>query len=128
MSLSELKGAVLAYSARNPLFSVLLPFSKLLVLIYSVYLLLNNILFLSPITSVITWISPLLYIAYIIGLVLCFAKNEMLIISIAFWLRAIDDLLFIIQYTVNVNSIVGIILYAALGWLTFKTTYINNNQ
>lgn len=125
MSLSELQEAVYKYSTKNPCFLVLLQSSKILVFTYPIYLLLCRFSFLHPITSIIGWISPILYVLYLIGLILCFAKKDTMSVAIALWLKAALNLIYLIQFSISIDDIVGLILYAVLGWLAFNVNKRN---
>ena len=128
MNLSELQDAVYSYVVRNPFFAMLIQFSKILVLLYPIYMVLCKISFLNELTIVIGYISVILYMGYIIGIILCFAKKDMLYISSALLLRAIVRLISIIQFSFSLNNVIGMVLYAMLAWMAFNNKDLKNTE
>lgn len=106
---------------------VLLQLSKVLTLVYPIYLILWNFSFLNSLMGVIGIFGVILYVAYIAGLITSFAKNDTLIICIAFALRSIDDILSLIMYSFSVSTLLYAILYAILAVLAlYKSNSVNN--
>ena len=123
MNLSNLQNAVYKYIQENPLLLALLRFSKVLVLLYPMYSILNHIFFnmpvLSSVFSIIGNISAVYYALYLIGLLLCFAKREMIFIAIAFWIQAVLQALDLINI-ISLFRILWIAFYGILGFLAFR--------
>lgn len=107
------------YLKSKSVFLILLQISAVLLLVYPVYLLLTRISFLDGFINIIRCISPIFYFAYFLGLILCFAKNEMLLISIAFAIRALIEIVDIFLYSFGISSVISIAIYIALTGLTF---------
>lgn len=100
----------------------LMQISKILILVYPIYLILWNFNFLDSVTSIIGTFSAVLYAAYIIGLLTSFAKNDMTMICVAFALKAVDDMLSLIIYSFSIGTLLYTFLYAALAvWAWYKS-------
>ena len=101
---------------------VLLPISKILLLVYPIYLLLRNFSFLDPVTNIIAVISSILYVAYIIGLLINFAEDNMIMVAVAFALRTLSYIVGIVMHSFSINSVIYIVLYASLAsWALYKS-------
>ena len=123
MQLSEVQKSLMNYVKGNSISVLLMQFSKILVLIYPIYRIIGNFGFLSFITGIIGMFSAVLYLGYMIGLIISFAKNDMLSIGIAFGLIAIDYLIGMIMYSFSVGTILWLSLYVGLAALTlYKST------
>lgn len=114
MKLLDVQRTMDSYFKGNRTVVVLRQFANVLALIYPIYLILTRISFLNVFTGVLGNISVILYFAYLIGLILCFAKNDMLTVTIAFGLKAILEIIDLFVFSINLNSILSIIAYAAV--------------
>ena len=125
MRLSEVQKTLDKYFRGNNVTVLLMQFSKILALIYPIYLILTRISFLHFVTGILGTVSIVFYFAYFIGLVMSFAKNDMLTITIAFGLNVILEVIDLFVFSIGINSILSIIAYAMLTLLTFN--YHKNN-
>ena len=119
MELTTVQKTLLEYLKGNHFFSMLLPFSAVITLVYCIYNVLSNITFLTFVSKFYA-ISGILFIAYAIGLIISFAKNDMLIIMIAFALMALSNVLefFVFGNIVpRISSIIDVIIYGALAYM-----------
>lgn len=114
MQLAEVQTSLEKYVKSNSIGILLMQFSKILIFAYPIYILANKFSFLWFLTKIFGIISPLLYLGYMVGLIIGFAKNDMLSIGIAFGLKAVGYLISIIKYSLSWNSVLWIILYGAL--------------
>ena len=106
---------------------VLLQLSKILALVYPIYLILCNFNFLNPVMGIIRIFAAVLYFAYVAGLITSFAKNDMIIVSAAFGLKAIDYIIGLIMYSFNITTLSYAVLYVILAvWALYKTNSVNN--
>ena len=119
MRLLDVQQMLYKYLKSKSVFLILLQISAVLLLVYPVYLLLTRISFLDGFINIIRCISPIFYFAYFLGLILCFAKNEMLLISIVFAIRALIEIVDIFLYYFGISSVISIAIYIALTGLTF---------
>lgn len=123
MNYKELQKDLMDCVKNNSIGVLLMQFSKILVLIYPIYRIIGNFSFLSFITGIIGMFSAVLYLGYMIGLIISFAKNDMLSIGIAFGLIAVDYLIGMIMYSFSVGTILWLALYGGLAALTlYKST------
>ena len=120
MQLSEVQKTLDKYFKGNNIAVLLMQFSNILTLIYPIYLILTRISFLNFITGILGTVSIVFYFAYFIGLVMCFAKNDMLTITIAFGLNAILEVVDLFVFSISINSILSIIAYAILTIVTYN--------
>lgn len=125
MHLSEVQKSLMNYMKGNSISVLLMQFSKILVLIYPIYCIIGNLGFLSFLTGIIGMFSAILYLGYVIGLIISFAKNDMLSIGIAFGLVAIDYLIRMIMYSFSVSTILWFALYGGLAALSFYKSTIS---
>ena len=119
MRLLDVQQMLYAYLKNKSVFLILLQISAVLLMVYPIYLLLTRISFLDGFISIIRCISPIFYCAYFLGLILCFAKNEMLLISAAFAIRALIVIIDIFMYSFGISSVINIAIYIALAGFTF---------
>lgn len=123
MKLLDVQRTIDNYFKGNRIIVVLRQFANVLALIYPIYLILTRISFLHGFTGVLGNLSIIFYFAYFIGLFLCFAKNDMLTITIAFGLKTILEIIDLFIFSISLNSILSIIAYAAI---TVLALYYNN--
>lgn len=120
MRLLDVQRAINEYFKGNAISIMLMRFTTILTLVYPIYLLLTRISFLHIITGIVSWFSILLYFAYIIGLILCFAKNDFKIITVAFAIRTLIEVVDVFMFLFNINAILSIIIYGFLTFLAFN--------
>lgn len=119
MSLENLQNTMLNYLCENKLFNKLIPLSGLATVIYGIYSVLYNINFLHTIVGLFLPISGIIYLISILGLIISFAKNDMLPIMTLFLLLGISKLItvagtIINGYTVfrlSVQAIIYVLIY-----------------
>lgn len=90
--------------------SLLLKFSSAMAVIYPVYLIVSRFSFLDFAWKYIWMISAVMYIAYFAGMNLCFARNNLILLDIAYSCMAVNYMLGL-QYGVKLNRIVYIAFY-----------------
>lgn len=120
MNLSDVQRTLYEYLKQKNIFLILLQFSIVLVLLYPVYILLTRISFLDGIMRIIGYISPILYFSYFLGLILCFAKNEMSYISIAFGVKVLVEIVDMFIFSFNISSIISLVIYSLLTLFAFR--------
>jgi hypothetical protein len=117
MKLSDVQKVLNDYFKSKDIMLIGLQISRILVLIYPIYLLLCQFTVLSVIVGIV---GPILYFIYIMGLVLSFSKNDMLALGVAFGLRACSNLFSIIMYSFNTSFLLNIAVYAILAILSWN--------
>lgn len=125
MKLSDIQRTMDSYFKGHGIVVVLRQFANVLALIYPIYLILTRISFLDVFTGVLGNISIIFYFAYFIGLILCFAKNDMMTVTIAFGLRTILEIIDLFVFSINLNSILSIVAYAVITVLALYYNKIN---
>lgn len=126
MRLIELQKTMESFFKGNNITVVLMQFSNVLALFYPIYLILTRLDFLDFFTGILGMVSIIFYFAYFIGLVLSFAKNDMLTVTIAFGLKTALEIIDLFIFSIGVNSIISIVAYAAITLLSFN--YYKNNR
>lgn len=119
MNLSKLQNTVYECVMNQPLLILFMKYSRVLALIYPVYLVLNRIPYLNPVISIIAYVGAILYGLYLIGILLCFAKREMIYVVIAFACRTLAYIISLVHYF-SISSILCLALYAALTVLSYR--------
>lgn len=118
MTLDTLQKTLYDYLCENKLFSKLIPFSGIATIIYGVYFVLNYVPFLSSIIGVFQYIAGILYFLSILGLIISFAKNNMMPIVVLFALmgigRIIDVIMLLGNGYIRASFIVSPIVYAII--------------
>ena len=127
MRLSEVQGTMDRYFRGNNVTVLLMQFSNILALIYPIYLILTRFNFLDFITGIFGTVSIIFYFAYFIGLILCFAKNDMLTVTIAFGLKAALEIIDLFVFSIGINSILSIVAYIAITIASFNYYKSNSN-
>ncbi len=134
--MQTIQNALLDYFRNNKYLSSLLKVSSAMAVIYPVYLIVSRISFLDFAWKYIGIISAIMYIAYFAGTVLCFAKNKLIPLDIAYSCMTINYILGL-QYGVSLNRIVYIVFYAFIAgicivatknssqWVQFKVSTFN---
>lgn len=125
MKLSDIQRTMDSYFKGHGIVVVLRQFANVLALIYPIYLILTRISFLDVFTGVLGNISIIFYFAYFIGIILCFAKNDMMTVTIAFGLRTILEIIDLFVFSINLNSILSIVAYAVITVLALYYNKIN---
>lgn len=119
MSLDNLQNATLNYVSQSKLFITFIPYSKIITLIYGVYSVIYSLGFLNLIMQYVWCVGGILYFLSIIGLIISFAKNDMLPVIALFVLMAIGDLLSVIgsgMFGVSIQSAVYMVIYIYLAY------------
>lgn len=119
MGLENLQNTMLNYLSENKLFKYIMPFSALSTVIYGIYSVLININFLHTIVGLFLPISGIIYLISILGLIISFAKNDMLPIMALFLLLGISNLITVAGTIINgyavfrltVQTIIYILIY-----------------
>lgn len=125
MNYNEVQKSLINCLKSNSISVLLMQFSKILILIYPIYRIIGNFGFLNFITGIIGMFSAVLYLGYMIGLIISFAKNDMVSIGIAFGLVAVDYLIGMIMYSFSVSTILWLSLYGGLAALSFYKSTIS---
>ena len=126
MYLKRVQSCVYELFKNSSIGIILMQFSKVLVLVYPIYLILWNFSFLNSIMNIIGTLGAVLYATYGIGLLASFAKNDMIMIGIAFLLKAIDDIISLIMYSFSISTLLYTVLYVILAvWALYKSNSMN---
>ncbi|MCD8181228.1 MAG: hypothetical protein LUF26_07115 [Firmicutes bacterium] len=125
MNLSEVQKTLESFFKSKSITLVLMQYSAVLTLVYPVYLIMTRASFLHIITGILSAVSIIFYFAYLFGLILSFAKNDMLTVIIAFALITFIELLDLFLYSISVNAILSFLAYAAVTVMCFY--YYKNN-
>lgn len=128
MGYHELQKDLIRYLRSKPNIWVIAQFSQIMILIYPIYLLLDDFSVLNFVMGAIGTISAVLYVTYIMGLIFSFAKNDMKIIGIAFAVKSLDNLIRIIKYSFRISTILYLILYVALAIAAFYVSTVSNDN
>ncbi len=121
MELNKVQSAMLNYFGTNKWFGLLLPFASVMVLLHGGYSVLIEISFINFIMRFVSNISAVLYVLYVLGCILAFAKNDMKTLVIGFGLEAVGEILNLITYGYKynlLNCIVYIIFYICLTYFS----------
>jgi len=127
----EVQGSISNFLQKNQYTAMVMPFSKIFLFVYPVYLLLAQFSFLTDFTNIIAVVSSILYFAYVLGLIMCVAKGEFQMISAAFAIRALVEIIALFTYSydymtglyitrVIIGAIVDLAVYGGLAYLSFK--------
>ncbi len=125
MRLAEVQKTIERFFKGNNMTVVLMQFSNILALFYPIYLILTRLDFLDFLTGILGMVSVVFYFAYFAGLVLSFAKNDMMTVTVAFGLKTALEIIDLFIFSIGVNSIISIVAYAAITLLSFN--YYKNN-
>lgn len=120
MKLSDVQNTLNEYLKGNAVWAMLMQFAPILTLIRPIYILMTRISFLHIVTGIIGWFSIFLYFAYFIGLILCFAKNDFKIITAAFALKTLTEVVDVFMFSFNINAILSIVIYGFLTFMAFN--------
>lgn len=107
MELSNLQNVMFGYLCQNKLFNKIIPFSSTATIIYGIYSVLYNLPFIYSIPLLykirnFVWVFVgIIYIICILGLIISFAKNDMMPIMILFALLSVSDILKTISSLMN---------------------------
>ena len=127
MRLSEVQETMDKFFKDNSITVVLMQFSKILTLFYPIYLVLSRLSFLNFLTDIIGIVSIVFYFTYLVGLILSFAKNDMFTVAIAFGIKSILNIIDLFVFSVHINSIISIVVYALIAVAAFNC-YKNNTD
>lgn len=134
--MQAIQNALLGYARNNKYLSQLLNFSSAMAVAYPVYLIVSRLSFLDFAWKYIGMISAIMYIAYLAGTALCFARSKLIPLDIAYCCMAINYMLGL-QYGVSLNRIVYIAFYGLIAgicivatknssqWVQFKVSTFN---
>lgn len=111
--MTEVQNALLKYVKSNTYFSVFLKIDFLLAVIYPLYLILNRIPVLDDVWKYVGMVASLFYIMYLTGVIICFAENKWVPLSVALGIRAVNCI-FSLKYGFSFNSLVYIAFYCLL--------------
>ena len=119
--MQQIQKAILDYSLHNRYLSPLVTFSSILALLFPIYAVASRVLFLSFLWKYIGMFSAIMYLAYYAGTILCFAKNQLVPLDIAFCCMTVNSM-FDLQYGVSLNQIAYIAFYAMLAGICIAAT------
>ncbi len=127
MNLSDVQQSLYEYFKQKKIVVLLMQFAVILALVYPIYLIMTRLSFLNFITGILRHINIVFYFAYLIGLVLCFAKRDMMAVFIAFALRTFVSIIDLFKFSVSVNTVLSIIVYGILAFAAFNF-YRNSSE
>lgn len=119
--MQTVQNALLAYACNNKYLSPLLKASSAMAVMYPIYLIVSRLSFLDFAWKYIGMISAVMYIAYFVGTLLCFARNKLIPLDIAYCCMAVNYMLGL-QYGVSLNRIVYIAFYGLIAGICIMTT------
>lgn len=111
--MKTIQDSILNYAQTNKYFSPLIKFAHILAVIYPIYLLVSKITFLSVIWKYVGLVSAILYIAYYVGTILCFANNRLIPLNIAYGCMTFYYVLNL-QYGISLNRLIYICFYGLI--------------
>jgi Predicted membrane protein len=123
--MKTIQQSLLAYAESNKYLSPLLKISFILAIIYPLFLVLSKITLLNIVWNFIWMFGAVLYIAYIIGVILCFAKNQLIPLDIAFVCMAFSEL-YLLRYGMTLNQLIYIAFYSAIAAVCIVATRKTN--
>ena len=100
MNLSDVQQSLYEYFKQKKIVVLLMQFAVILALVYPIYLIMTRLSFLNFITGILGHINIVFYFAYLIGLILCFAKRDMMAVFIAFALRTFVSIIDLFKFSV----------------------------
>lgn len=98
MSLENLQNAMYSYICKNAMFNKIIPFYSLATVIYGIYSLLYNIRLLHTMMNLVWVVGGIIYLISVLGLIISFAKNNMVPIMVLFALLCISHLIAAVGY------------------------------
>lgn len=116
-----IQNAILEYASNNKYLSPLLKYSSGMAVAYPIYLIVSRFTFLEFAWQYVGMFSAIMYVAYCVGTILCFAKNKLIPLDIAFSCRAVNNLLGL-QYGISLNRIVYIVFYSLIAAICIIAT------
>lgn len=119
--MQTIQNALLDYAGNNKYLAPLLKFSSAMAVIYPIYTIVSRLSFLDFAWKYIGMISAVMYIAYFVGTILCFARNKLIPLDIAYSCMAVNYMLGL-QYGVNLNRIVYIAFYGLIAGICIVAT------
>ena len=111
--MKAIQESILAYAQSNKYLAPLLKISFTLAIIYPVFLVISKITLLNMVWNYIWVFGGVFYVAYIIGVILCFAKNQLIPMDIAYVCMAFHQL-YMLRYGMSLNQLVYIAFYTAI--------------
>lgn len=131
MGLDNLQNVMLKYLCENKLFNKLIPYSGMATIIYGLYCLLYNLPFIYSIPILykirnFVWIFVgIIYVISIFGLIISFAKNDMVPIMILFASLSVSDILTAISSLMSeylgishtIQDLIYVVIYAYFAYM-----------
>lgn len=119
--MKSIQDSIFKYAQSNKYFFPMIKVAHILAVIYPIYLLVTEITFLSVIWQYVRLFSSIMYIAYYIGTILCFASNRLIPLDIAYGCMTFSYILDL-QYGITLNRLVYICFYGLITSLCIVAT------
>lgn len=123
--MKEIQKSILTLIEENKYATLLLRFAGVMAVISPVYMVISRISLLDPVWNMIGMIAAILYLAYYAGTIICFAKGDMIPLSIAYGFMTVNNICNL-TYGINLNRIVYILFYAFLTVICLKAAKENS--
>lgn len=114
MNFTDVQRTLKSFFEKNSFSFLFMQVSGIVAILYPIYIILTRFSCFNIITGIISWVSILFYFAYILGLIMCIAKNDFVSISIAFGLNVILGIVDICVFSFSISYIISIIAYIIL--------------
>lgn len=114
--MKKIQNDMLDYICGSKYFAPLMKYANIMALLYPIYIILIKFTFLSFVWQYVGIISSLLLVAYYIGTIICFAENNLAMLSVAYGCMTVGYLLSF-RFGFSLNTVINILFY---GLLTFK--------
>ena len=125
-TVKEIQKSILTYIESNKYSASLLKIAGVMALVAPIYMVVSRIYFLHSVGNIIEIFYAILYIAYYAGTIMCFAKDDMIPLSIAYGFMAVNSICNL-TYGISLNRIVYLVFYAFLAGICIKAA-IENSQ
>ena len=123
--MQKVQNAILEYARGNKYLAPMIKFASAMAVVYPVYLIVSRLSFLDFAWRYISMISAIMYIAYFIGTILCFAGNKLIPLDVAYSCMALNYM-FGLMYGISMNRLTYMAFYALIACFcivaTTKTT------
>lgn len=110
MSLENLQKAMYDYICENNIFKKIIPFSALITVIYGIYSLIYSIGLFYTIMNLVEIVGGAIYIVSVLGLIVSFAKNDMLPILALFGLLCISYLIYAVSFMFKEYTTISLVI------------------
>lgn len=111
--MEKIQNSMLGYARKNSYLALCLNVAPAMAICYPAYLVLSRIYVLSTVWRIIGMVVAVLYIAFLVGTILCFAQNQVLALAVAYGCMTLEQL-FSLSYGGTLNRIIYLIFYGGI--------------